>query len=227
VTPAQRYRSIDDLPPQIPVFPLRGCILLPRTLLPLNIFEPRYLAMLEDAIRGSRMIGMVQPVGDGGGTGSPLDRAAPLRSGGCAGRVTAFQELDDGRLTITLSGIARFILAGEEPTETAYRVFSVDYSSYPGDLERGHGEDEVDRDKVLDTLRRYLASRGLAADWSAIRKSSSEQLINSLAVASPFGCEEKQALLEARDLRQRAETLMTLAEMEIAGGGSDAGSTVQ
>jgi Lon protease-like protein len=223
----QRYRTISDLPQRIPVFPLRGCILLPRTSLPLNIFEPRYLAMLDDVIRGDRLIGIIQPVGDGGDTGSPQDRTAPLHSVGCAGRLVAFQELDDGRLVISLTGIARFELNGEAEVAKPYRMFGVDYRRFAADLDRKGEEDTVDRTRLLDALRRYLGARNLEADWDAIARSSTEQLINCLSVASPFGCEEKQALLEAKDLKTRAETLVTLAEMEIAAGDGRSGTTLQ
>jgi hypothetical protein len=224
----QRYRTPSDLPPRMPVFPLRGCILLPRTSLPLNIFEPRYLSMLDDVIRGDRIIGIIQPIGDEGETGSPRDRSASLHSVGCTGRVVAFQELDDGRLVITLTGIIRFELGREADVATPYRMFSVDYRRFATDLDRAMGDEEaVDRDRLLDALRRYLDARDLEADWSAFARSSSEQLINSLSVAGPFGSEEKQALLEARDLKTRAETLIALAEMEIATGGGTPGTTLQ
>lgn len=224
----QRYRSVSDLPHSIPVFPLRGCILLPRTSLPLNIFEPRYLAMVDDVIRGDRLIGMIQPVGDGGETGSPQERTAPLHTVGCAGRLVAFQELDDGRIVISLTGIARFELTGEVDTDRPYRTFGVDYRRFAKDLDRTvHEEETVDRVRLLDALKRYLGARNLEADWDAVARSSTEQLINSLSVASPFGCEEKQALLEAQDLKTRAETLVALAEMDIATGGGDAGTTLQ
>jgi Lon protease-like protein len=209
------------------VFPLHGCILLPRASLPLNIFEPRYLTMLDDVIRGDRIIGMVQPVGEGGETGSPMNRDAPLRSVGCAGRITAFQELDDGRLLISLGGIARFALLDDVKVSTPYRVFSVDYRSFAQDFVRGAGEDQVDRDRLLDVLRRYLETHNLQADWRAIGRSSVEQLVNSLSIASPFGCSEKQALLEAKDLKARAETLITLAEMDLAASAGSSGTTLQ
>lgn len=225
--PARRYQSPSDLPDRIPVFPLHGCILLPRASLPLNIFEPRYLAMLDDVIGGDRIVGMIQPSGDGGETGSPTDRTAPLRPVGCAGRVTAFQELEDGRLLISLSGIARFALLEEAEVSTPYRVFAVDYRRFAEDFVRDAGEDQVDRERLLDVLRRYLEARNLQADWQAIGRSSIEQLVNSLSIASPFGCSEKQALLEAQDLKARAETLVTLAEMDLAAGAGSAGSTLQ
>lgn len=224
----QRYRTPRDLPQRIPVFPLHGCILLPRASLPLNIFEPRYLTMLDDVIRGDRIIGVIQPTGEGGDTGSPEDLSAPLRPVGCTGRVVAFQELDDGRLIISLTGIARFELTAEAQVAAPYRVFNVDYRRFAADLDRASGEEEaVDRERLLDALKRYLDARNFKADWQAISRSSSEQLINSLSVASPFGCEEKQALLEAKDLKTRAETLVALAEMEIATGGGGAGTTLQ
>lgn len=225
--PARRYQSPNDLPERIPVFPLQGCILLPRASLPLNIFEPRYLTMLDDVIRGDRIIGIVQPAGEGGETGSPTDRAAPLRSVGCAGRVTAYQELEDGRLLISLSGIARFALLDEVQVTAPYRVFSVDFAGFAQDFIRGAGDDLVDRERLLDVLRRYLEARNLYADWQSIGRTSVEQLVNSLSIASPFGCSEKQALLEARDLKTRAETLITLAEMDLAAGNGGAGSTLQ
>jgi Lon protease-like protein len=183
--------------------------------------------MLDDAIRGDRIIGMVQPVGEGGETESPTDRAAPLRSVGCAGRITAFQELDDGRLLISLGGIARFALLDEAQVSAPYRVFSVDYHGFTQDFVRGAGEDEVDRDRLLDVLRRYLETHNLQADWRAIGRSSVEQLVNSLSIASPFGCAEKQALLEAKDLKARAETLIALAEMDLAASAGSSGSTLQ
>lgn len=224
--PTDRYRSPRDLPHRIPLFPLHGCILLPRASLPLNIFEPRYLAMIDDAIRGERIVGIIQPEGDGSESMEPVEQRAPLRSVGCAGRVTAFQELDDDRLLISLSGVARFTLREELNTSAPYRSFAVDYTQFAADLEQGAGEDLVDRDKLVDVLRRFLEARKLSANWRAVSRASPEHLVNALSVASPFGCEEKQALLEARDLKARAETLVALAEMDLAGGGN-AGSTLQ
>ena len=225
--PARRYQNPSDLPDRIPVFPLQGCILLPHATLPLNIFEPRYLAMLDDAIGSHRIVGMIQPAGDGGETGSPADRSAPLRPVGCAGRITAFQELDDGRLLISLGGIARFMLVNEAQVSAPYRVFAVDYRPFAQDFVRGAGDHLVDRERLLDVLRRYLEARNLEADWQAIGRSSVEQLVNSLSMASPFGCSEKQALLEAPDLKARVETLITLAEMDLAASGGSAGNTLQ
>jgi hypothetical protein len=216
----RRYKSIDELPREIAVFPLVGAILLPRATLPLNIFEPRYLRLFDDVMSRSRLVGIIQPAGDGGPTGSPPDRSAPLLEVGCTGRVTAYQEHSDGRLTVVIGGVARFRVIGEPEVGDPYRVLSVDHRVFAGDLEPGRGEDEVDRGPLLDTLRRYLAQRNLKVDWSAIQRADSETLVNWLSVASPFGSAEKQALLEAATLKDRAEVLVTLAEMELAAGGS-------
>ena len=225
---SRRYNSTTDLPGEIAVFPLSGVILLPRASLPLNIFEPRYLQLFDDIMRTTRLVGIVQPVGEGGPTGSPQDRAAALREIGCAGRVTTYQEHEDGRLTVVLTGVARFRTADEKVVAHPYRVVGADFAEFADDLEPGHGEDSVDRERLLDTLRRYLAQRNLKADWSAVMRTGSEQLVNWLSVASPFGPGEKQALLEASTLKDRAEALITLAEMELAtGGGGDAGGRLQ
>jgi len=223
----RRYQTLTDLPGELAVFPLVGAILLPRASLPLNIFEPRYLQLFDDVMRTTRLVGIVQPVGEGGPTGSPQDRSAPLRDIGCAGRVTTYQEHDDGRLTIALTGVGRFRTAAEQQISHPYRVFGVDFGAFAGDLEVGRGEEDVDRERLLDTLQRYLALRNLKADWTAIARTGSEQLVNWLSVASPFGPGEKQALLEAESLKERADVLITLAEMELATGGSDPGGRLQ
>jgi Lon protease-like protein len=217
----RRYQAVTDLPGQISIFPLAGAILLPRASLPLNIFEQRYLQLFDDIMSGSRLVGIIQPVGEGGPTGSPQERSAELREIGCAGRVTTYQEQDDGRLTIVLTGVARFRFLREVSTAYPYRSVDADFSAFAGDLEPGNGEGDVDRERLLDTLKRYLNQRNLKADWNSIARTGSEALINWLSVASPFGPGEKQALLEAPTLKERAEALMTLAEMELASGGSE------
>lgn len=222
---SELYRGPADVPQRIPVFPLCRAILLPRTTQPLNIFEPRYLQMVDDVMSTSRLLGMVQP--EGGDEEAPVDRTAPLRRIGCTGRVTGYQELDDGRLLISLTGIARFELSGEEAPVQPYRVFNVSYERFAGDFVAGAGEDDVDRQALLSALKAYLEARSLRADWSAIAKTSTEALVNSLAIASPYGREEKQALLEAPDLKTRAEMLVALAEMELAADRSGSGSTLQ
>jgi Lon protease-like protein len=223
---SERYRGPADLPQRIPVFPLARAILLPRATLPLNIFESRYLQMLEDVMATSRVLGMVQP--EGVDDEEPVARTAPLRRVGCAGRVTGYQELDDGRLLITLTGIARFVLVDEVPLAKSYRICTVSFERFLGDFAAGAGEDAVDRQGLLRALKAYLEARNLKADWSAVSKSSNETLVNSLSIASPYGPEEKQALLEAPDLKSRAEMLVALAEMELAAAGSGgSGSTLQ
>lgn len=224
----RRYQTISDLPQELAVFPLVGAILLPRASLPLNIFEPRYLQLFDDVMQSNRLVGIVQPVGEGGPTGSPQERTAALREIGCAGRVTTYQEHEDGRLTVVLTGISRFRCGDERQVPHPYRVRGVDFAPFAGDLEAGRGEAEVDRERLLDTLRRYLAQRNLKADWTAVARAGSEKLVNWLSVASPFGPGEKQALLEAPTLKERAEALVTLAEMELAsGGGGDPGGRLQ
>lgn len=219
---SDRYRSRTDLPQTIPLFPLRGVILLPRSQLPLNVFEPRYLAMLDDAISGARLLGIIQP--EEGSEESPRGAAVGLKKIGCAGRVTAYQELDDGRLLITLTGVARFTLAEEMALAKPYRTWKVDWGQFAHDVERGGKDADIDREKLLRVLKAYLDTHRLQADWKAIAAAPSEQLINALSVSSPFGPEEKQALLEAPTTAARADVLMTLAQMDIAAGGSGGGT---
>lgn len=228
VTLTDRYRRPADLPPRIPVFPLRGAILLPRATLPLNIFEPRYLHMIDDAMSNARIIGILQPLGDSDDDEleSPPGKTSGLRRIGCAGRITSYQELDDGRLVITLTGIMRFECVDEAETDTPYRIMSVTYDKFAKDLTEGLGEEFVDRQNLLRVLKSYLEANRLKTDWSAIQRASNEFLINALSVMSPYGPEEKQALLEAADLKTRAEVLIALAEMELASNGGT-GSTLQ
>jgi Lon protease-like protein len=209
------------------VFPLRGAILLPRATLPLNVFEPRYLEMLDDVMAGDRLIGIIQP----GAGDAPEEEESPLapvglRSVGCVGRVTAYQEVDDARRTITLTGIMRYDVIDEAVTDFPYRVMSVSYDRYASDLNEGLGEEQVDRTNLLRVLRSYLDANRLEADWAAIQRASSEFLINALCVMCPYGPEEKQALLEAADLKGRADVLVALAEMELASSGNS-GNTLQ
>jgi hypothetical protein len=222
---SERYKGPADLPQRVPVFPLRRAILLPRATLPLKIFEPRYLQMVDHVISTSRVLAMVQP--EGGDEESPVGRTVPLRRIGCAGRITGYQELDDGRMLITLTGIARLTLVDEVPLEKPYRICTVSYDRFLRDFTVAAGEDEVDRQGLLKALKTYLEARNLKVDWSAVSKSPTETLVNSLAVVSPYGAEEKQALLEAPDLKSRAEMLVALAEMELAAGAGGSGTTLQ
>lgn len=223
---AHRYRLIKDLPETIPLFPLNGVILLPRSNLPLNIFEPRYLQMTDDILAGDRIIGMIQPAA-GAKAGLRDDEIVPLRTIGCAGRITEFSETDDGRLLITLTGICRFTIEKELETEKAYRSFSVSYNNFEDDLLPGFGESKVNRENLLKVLRTYLNLHELDADWDSIHQSSNEFLVNTLSIISPYGPEEKQALLETEDLKSRSEVLIALAEMDIASSDDGSGSALQ
>jgi len=221
-----QYRQPSDLPARIPVFPLRGAILLPHATLPLNIFEPRYLQMVDDVMSGERVIGVIQPKlpGGDGEQESPIGKEFELQRVGCVGRVTTYQEMEDERVMITLSGVSRFEVVGEPASDTPYRLVTTKYDSYVTDFTVGLGEAQVDREKLLGVLKDYLDANNLSADWEGIRRASSEQLINALSVMSPFGAEEKQALLEAPTLSARADVLVALAEMELAAGVGGAGT---
>lgn len=222
----ERYRQPSDLPARIPIFPLRGAILLPRASLPLNIFEPRYLQMIDDVMSGDRVIGVIQPKlpDDDSDQESPEGKDFELQRIGCIGRVTTYQELEDERIMITLSGISRFEIVGESATDAPYRMVATSYDSYVTDFTIGLGEAQVDREKLLRVLKDYLDANKLSADWHNIQRASSEQLINALSVMSPFGAEEKQALLEAKSLSARSDVLVALAEMELASGVGGAGT---
>jgi len=196
----------DELPAVIPIFPLTGVLLLPRGRLPLNIFEPRYLAMVSDALTYPRLIGMVQPREGRGDVGDP-----PVYPIGCAGRITGFGELDDGRYEITLTGTARFAIVEELAQVKGYRPVRVDWSRFRGDLEQASGG--VDRDRLLAALKPYLKRHKVKTDWDAITKTPDERLITSLAMVCPFAPSEKQGLLEAEGLPARARLLTALLEM--------------
>jgi uncharacterized protein len=229
VAPSERYRRPADMPGRIPVFPLRGAILLPRATLPLNLFEPRYVAMIEDCIGSTRVLGLIQPVRGSAGAStdeSPAGKASGLRRVGCAGRVTAFQEVPDGRVVITLTGVCRFTVAAEVPTKKPYRLCDVQYEDFAGDFSAGD-DSGVNRDQLLKVLKQYLDAHQYKADWRSIEQAPSEHLVNSLSIMSPYGPEEKQALLEAMDLKTRSEVLIALAEMELAAGNGGNGTTLQ
>ncbi|HVY58903.1 MAG TPA: LON peptidase substrate-binding domain-containing protein [Xanthobacteraceae bacterium] len=213
------YRGPSDLPETIPVFPLSGALLLPRGQMPLNIFEPRYLAMIDDALRGDRLIGMIQP--DAAHPGPP---ARPnLYTVGCVGRITQFAETGDGRYLIQLTGIARFRVNSELTVTTPYRQCAVTYEPFADDFIARKGEEEVDRKTLLDALSAFLKANNLNADWQDVENAPNEALVNALAMMSPYGAAEKQAMLEAPDLKTRAEILVAVTEIELAKGktGSD------
>jgi Lon protease-like protein len=206
------YKGPADCPSVIPVFPLAGALLLPRGQMPLNIFEPRYLAMVDDALKGDRVIGMIQP--DGEPDGAPL--VPSLYSVGCAGRITQFAETGDGRYLIALVGIARFRVVDELTTVTPYRKCRVTYEPFTADFLARAGEDEVDRASVLRALRAFIEANNFKLDWGGVEQAPNEALVNGLCMMSPFGPSEKQALLEAPDLKRRAEALIAIMEIEVA-----------
>ena len=207
------YSGPADLPEIIPVFPLPGALLLPRGQMPLNIFEERYLAMVDDAFRaGHRLIGMIQPDATHSRDGQPPQ----LFSVGCVGRITQLAESGDGRYLLELTGVARFKLVEELKVTTLYRQCRVDFAAYPDDFTARKGEDDVDRDALLAVLTDFLAANNLQVDWEGIEKAPNEALVNALAMMSPYGAPEKQALLEAPDLKTRAEILIAVTQMDLA-----------
>lgn len=210
-----RYRTIADLPRTLPVFPLARALLLPRAQLPLNIFEPRYLAMVDAALAGDRLIGMIQPTP---GAADGDDDRPPLVTVGAAGRITAYSETPDGRYLVTLTGIARFRLVAEVGEPAPYRTCRVDYGPFADDLSPNLGEEAVDRDRLLGAFGDYLEANSLQVDWDEVRAATTEALVNALAILSPYGPEEKQAMLEAPDLCTRAEILIALTEIELGHG---------
>jgi Lon protease-like protein len=202
-----------DMPDVLPLFPLSGALLLPRGQLPLNIFEPRYLAMIDDVLRSHRMIGMIQP--DPEGAERPVP---PLFRVGCAGRITQFAETGDGRYVISLTGVARFALVEELVTTTPYRQSRIDCAAFASDFQPSLGEEQVDRGGVLKALRDFAEENNLQIDWQSINQAPNEALVNALSMMGPFGPREKQALLEAEDLKGRAEVLVAITEIELARG---------
>mgnify|MGYP003636494957 FL=1 len=199
----------DDLPQEIPVFPLTGVLLLPQGKLPLNIFEPRYLNMINAALGGARIIGMVQPRGANTGDQPDIYRT------GCAGRITSFSESDDGRYLITLSGLARFDIGEEKPLRDGYRVVAPDWIPYRADLSEDT-ESGIDRDRMLRALKGYFTANDVEANWDAITETATDRLVNALAMMCPFQPSEKQALLEAPSLSDRANVMVALFEMSQA-----------
>ena len=213
-------REDTALPDMLPIFPLTGVLLLPRGRLPLNIFEPRYLAMTRDALGGARLIGMVQPSDPGGPAGGDPGIGGPGIGGmnppvypvGCAGRVTQFSETDDGRYLLTLTGVSRFRIKEELPLLSGYRRVVPDWRPFAHDQGRP-AELGFDRARLIRGLKGYFTGRQISADWEAIEKAPGEHLVTSIAMACPFAPSEKQALLEAADPDERARLLTTLVEM--------------
>lgn len=203
------------LPENIPLFPLAGALLLPGAQLPLNIFEPRYLRMVDDALGGARIIGMIQPRYDAG-SGRP-----PLYTVGCAGRIASFVETDDGRYLITLAGRRRFRIVEELNVDTPYRQATVQWNAFACDGANDPSAAFVDRDRLIAAMRRYLDAEGLRTDWDVVDDAPTEALVASLAMGCPFAPNEKQALLEADTTAARADCLIALMEMAKADEQSD------
>ncbi len=213
----ETYRKLSDLPDILPVFPLSGVLLFPRWSLPLNIFEPRYLNMIDDAMAGHRLIGMIQSQGD--------DRVQPsLVKTGCAGRITSYSETDDGRYLISLTGICRFGVEEELGVETPYRQIRPDWQTFATDLATPPDNSLPDRLMLVNSLKRYTQINSMEVDWEAVEHAPMETLINALCAGCPFGTLEKQALLEAPSVSDRAQTLITLLDMDVPG---DDSSTLQ
>lgn len=211
-----QYRSAADLPHLLKVFPLPGALLLPHAELPLNIFEPRYLAMVSDALAGDRLIGMIQPDNDE----ADLSGSPALKQVGCAGRITSFAETPDGRILITLSGICRFAIVREIGSDKPYRQIEADFSGFADDLVDAEDDEAVDRTSLLKVFQEYLTANDMSADWDQVKAASTEALVNTLAVLAPHAPRDKQALLEAKDLKSRADVLIALTEMALARSGS-------
>jgi Lon protease-like protein len=205
-----RYHNIDNLPATLPVFPLSGVLVLPRGQLPLNVFEPRYLAMVDDVLAGQRLIGMIQPTEHEEKTLKPA-----LSAVGCVGRLSAYRETDDGRYLITLSGICRFRVAEELSVETPYRQVRADFAPFAVDL-AASPESEFPRERLFEALKAFLAKRDLKADWQSVMNAPGETLVNALSMLCPFDPPEKQALLEAHGWEERVAILTALLEMASA-----------
>ena len=204
--------TLADMPDIIAIFPLSGAVLLPRARLPLHIFEPRYLAMIEDCLKSDRrLIGMIQPRGEAG---------SALTMVGCAGRVTSFAETEDGRFMVTLTGVARFTLRDEVAGFQPYRRARIDFAPYAGDLAGAQTDPDLDRRVFLKDLARYLQASKMGTDWSNLKEAGDEMLVNVLSMLCPFLPEEKQALLEAQTLSERRKILQTLIAFSLQGHGS-------
>ena len=217
----KRPTSSADLPEIVPVFPLSGALLLPFAHRPLNIFEPRYVAMVDHALAGNRMIGLIQP--QDAEEESPKGREA-LQTIGCLGRLTHWEENGEGRYFIVLEGLTRFEALQEVTMRKPYRQFRISAERFERDFDRLHGEEAVDRQRFLKMMRDYAEFAEFDLNWDEIKKTGTADLVNFCCMVSPYGAAEKQVLLEARSLEDRAETLIAMAEYEMAKGGNTAAS---
>ena len=217
-----RYLTEGDLPAAVAVFPLSAALLLPGGRLPLNVFEPRYLEMVDHALSGNRLIGMIQPRLDGA---RRADGEPELCDVGCLGRITSFAETGDGRYLISLQGVCRFRVTAEACVRTPFRQCRI--ASFVADLDPENGAAEVDRAALLKAFRAYLKANDLEADWESVSRAENATLVNALSMMAPYGPAEKQALLEAADLKTRAETLIAMTEIALAREGDDFSSSLQ
>jgi Lon protease-like protein len=215
----KRPASPEELPVNLPVFPLSGALLLPYSHRPLNVFEPRYVEMVDQALAGNRMIGLIQP--EDTSEESPRGRA-PLQKIGTVGRLTHWEENGEGRYFIILEGLSRFELVSELTVLTPFRQAVIDASMFALDFERAHGEEGVDRPRFLKMMKDYAEFANFELNWDEIDKTGTADLVNFCCMVSPYGAKEKQVLLEARSLEDRAETLIAMAEYEMAKGGAGA-----
>lgn len=208
----RRYQSTADLPSTLPVFPLPGALVFPRETLPLNVFEPRYLQMVDDVLAGDRMIGIIQPLD------TELRAKQPkLQKVGCAARLTAFQETDDNRCIISLTGVCRFDVKEELSLEDkAYRTLDVSFERFGADLKPSEEAGQINRQRLLELVREYLDRNDMDANWDVIHQTPDESLVNYFCMASPYGIKERQALLEAVTLSDRTDMMIALAEMLLA-----------
>jgi len=210
----KQFHSFSDLPETLPLFPLTGVVLLPRGALPLNVFEPRYLRMVDDALKQDRLIGIIQPTED------PDKVLKPgLSAVGAAGRLISFRETDDNRYLITLTGLCRFRLTGEVASDTPYRIGACDFSPFAGDMADSDQAGDFPREQLVAALKDYLSNRDMKADWKSVMSAPPEALVNALAMMCPFDPAEKQALLEAPSFDARVTTLMAILEMARSGFG--------
>lgn len=214
----KRPTSAAELPKSVPVFPLTGALLLPFSHRPLNIFEPRYIEMVDAALRGDRLIGLIQP--EDTSEESPKGRSA-LQQIGCLGRITHFEESGEGRYFIILEGVTRFRLAHELTVMTPYRQAVISAEDFSTDFTRDFGEDAVDRERFIKMMRDYAEFANIDLNFEEIERTGTADLVNFCCMVSPYGAAEKQVLLEARTLEQRAETLIAMTEYEMARGGND------
>lgn len=217
-----KYRTIADLPASVAVFPLPAALLLPGARMPLNIFEPRYLQMIDEVIGANRLIGMIQPALDGS---LRSDGEPELCEVGCLGRLTSFAETSDGRYLISLNGICRFRVGEELAVKSPYRQYRI--MPFAADLIEDAGAAEVDRKGLLKAFRQYLEANELEADWETVSRADNTTLVNALSMMAPYGPAEKQALLEAADLKARADTLIAITQMTLAQGRDDFVSSLQ